>query len=119
MKGVLTLHKVYPANKRSLAGKQPKPSHYKTPLDIPSIRGKYKRDLNYDGEVVKSCVHCHQVTEAKRQMARLDTQPMPLQLIFLLSGPQYYRNLARPPTTSNGGECGREFLGFGRFPSRR
>ena len=77
MKTVLKLHEGYPANKRLLAGKQPKPSPYKTPLDIPSIRGKYKRDLDYQGQDVQSCVHCHQVTEAARQMARLAPKPLP------------------------------------------
>lgn len=87
MKAVLKLHGGYPNNKRVLAGKQPKPSPYKTPLDIPSIRGKYKRDLNYQGKVDQSCVHCHQVTEAQRQMARLAPKPMPAQLIFPYPAP--------------------------------
>ena len=87
MKAVLKLHDGYPANKSYLAGKQPKPSPYKTPLDIPSIRGKYKSELNYDGKVAQSCVHCHQVTEAKRYQARRSTEPMPLQLVFPYPAP--------------------------------
>lgn len=87
MRAVLSLHAGYPANKATLAGKQAKPSPFKTPLDIPRIRGKYKSDLNYGGKVAQSCVHCHQVTEALRYQARRSTEPMPLQLIFPYPAP--------------------------------
>ena len=87
MKSVLKLHEGFPANRDLLAGKQPMPSPYQTPLDIPSIRGKYKSDLNYEGKVVQSCVHCHQVTEAMRQIARVEAKPMPVQLIFPYPAP--------------------------------
>ena len=36
----LDLHKHYPANKASLAGKQPRSSRFKTPEDFPSLTGK-------------------------------------------------------------------------------
>lgn len=87
MKAVLQLHQGYPRNLRFLKGKQAKPTPYKTPLEIPALRGKYKRDLNFTGKVVQSCVHCHQVTESQRQMARLAPKPMPIKLVYPYPGP--------------------------------
>src|SRR6266496_870878 len=38
----LDLHKHYPSNKTSLAGKQPRPARFKTPDEYPSLHGKYQ-----------------------------------------------------------------------------
>ena len=88
MKAVLQLHRSYPANREQLAGKQPREVPYQTPLDIPRIRGKYQAELDYDGKVAQSCVHCHQVTEAQRHLARRADAPMPAQLIFPYPSPR-------------------------------
>ena len=75
--GALDLHRHYPANKASLAGKQPKPAPFKTPDEYPSLRGKYEAKLDYDGKVVQSCMHCHQVREAERRFFRDDKKSIP------------------------------------------
>src|SRR4029453_9356165 len=49
----LELHKKYPANQASLAGKQSRPPRFKTPEEYPSLRGKYKLNLDYEGKVVQ------------------------------------------------------------------
>src|SRR5262245_20876226 len=41
LEAALALHAGYPANKASLAGKQSPPNSYKTPVDIPTLQGKY------------------------------------------------------------------------------
>src|SRR5947209_1242151 len=51
----LELHKHYPANQASLAGKQPRTARFKTPDDFPSLHGKYQATLDYEGKVVQSC----------------------------------------------------------------
>src|SRR5436309_13256189 len=61
--GALELHKKYPANKVSLRGKQGSAPAFKVPEDYPSLKGKYKAALDYEGKVAKSCIHCHQVRE--------------------------------------------------------
>jgi hypothetical protein len=78
----LELHKKYPANQASLAGKQSQPARFKTPDDYPSLRGKYKLNLDYEGKVVQSCMHCHQVREAERIFFRADRKPIPDEVLY-------------------------------------
>jgi predicted metalloprotease with PDZ domain len=80
--GALQLHREYPRNKAALAGKQPKPVRFKKPEDYPSLAGKYKPTLDYEGAVVRSCLHCHQVREAERDWYRADRKPIPDEVIF-------------------------------------
>ena len=70
----LDLHKRFPADKASLAGKQPRPTNFRTPDDFPSLTGKYKPTLDYEGRVVQSCLHCHQVRDAERRRPRTRSQ---------------------------------------------
>jgi len=78
----LELHKHYPANKAALTGKQPKPVKFKTPEEYPSLAGKYKPRLDYEGKVARSCMHCHQVREAERVFYRADHKPIPDQVLL-------------------------------------
>src|SRR6266498_4607014 len=78
----LDMHKRYPANKASLAGKQPRPTRFNTPEDFPSLTGKYKPTLDYEGKVVQSCMHCHQVRDAERRFFRDDTKPIPDAVLY-------------------------------------
>ena len=68
LESALELHAAYPANKDSLAGKQGKAMPVSDPLQLPELAGKYERELDWDGKVVQSCVHCHQVGDAVRSM---------------------------------------------------
>ncbi|MGE0757494.1 MAG: Trx7/PDZ domain-containing (seleno)protein [Pirellulaceae bacterium] len=70
LRGALELHRQFPAVKAQLAAKQGPPSKVKVPEEFPSLKGKYGSKLNYDGKVVQSCIHCHQVGEAWRLVAR-------------------------------------------------
>jgi S1-C subfamily serine protease len=38
--------------------------------------------LNYEGNVVKSCIHCHQVREAERHVYRSQRQPIPERVLY-------------------------------------
>jgi hypothetical protein len=82
MAAVLTLHQKYPASKPWLAGKRPTSSQYKTPEDYPLLRDKYKAELDYGGNVVQSCMHCHQIREAERQVYRAAREPIPDEVLF-------------------------------------
>lgn len=84
----IALHKGYPANRAALAGKQGKPMAYKLPVDMPELSGKYKRELDWDGKVVQSCVHCHQIGDAFREQIRSKNQPLPLALIYPYPQPE-------------------------------
>src|SRR4051812_43593341 len=61
LEAALALHRGYPANRAALAGKQGAPTPFQTPVEIPALAGKYPRNLDWEGKVVQSCVHCHQI----------------------------------------------------------
>lgn len=71
MIGALALHKSYPANKELLAGKTPtRAPKYATPEQMPTLKGKYKSELDFEGKVAQSCIHCHQIRDAQRREIR-------------------------------------------------
>ena len=76
LQSALMLHENYPNNRSVLTGKQPIASKYKEPNDYPSLRGRYKSTLDYAGEVTKSCLHCHQIQDAARQIVREQRKPI-------------------------------------------
>jgi hypothetical protein len=80
--GALELHRGYPANRDSLAGKQGRQVRFKRPEDYPSLRGKFKPDLDYAGNVARSCMHCHQVRDAERRTYREARKPVPDQVLY-------------------------------------
>lgn len=82
LEGALKLHAGYPANKASLVGKQGKPLPFKSPLEIPLLAGRYERELNWQGKVVQSCVHCHQIGDAFRAWHRDQKKPLPAEWIY-------------------------------------
>lgn len=82
LEGALELHADFPANKASLAAKRgPKPE-IASPELFPELKEKYTSSLNYKGNVVQSCIHCHQIGDAQRDMIRSRRQPIPDQVLF-------------------------------------
>jgi serine protease Do len=84
----LEIHHGYPANKTSLMGKQGAPAPYKTPVNIPALDGKYRMELDWQGKVVPSCVHCHQIGDALRATYRNKKEPVPSDLIYPMPAPE-------------------------------
>ncbi|WP_406694104.1 Trx7/PDZ domain-containing (seleno)protein [Singulisphaera sp. Ch08] len=82
MEAALRMHANAKAIKPSLAGKQVRPTEYKTPLDYPSLAARFGSKLNYEGNVVKSCMHCHQVREAERSVYRAAGKPIPDEVLY-------------------------------------
>ena len=81
MSSVLELHNSYPDNKLQLEGKQPRPIDRHVPEEYPSLK-HFKAQLNYQGQVAKSCIHCHQVRDAARLVYREAETPLPEKLMF-------------------------------------
>ena len=82
LRGALELHAEYPKNKTVLAAKRgPKPE-FPSPEHYPLLRGKYGPKLDYSGKVVASCIHCHQIGDAQRQLVRDRRQSFPDKLLF-------------------------------------
>ena len=88
LEGALEIHRGYPANKPTLYGKQGAYSPYKTPVNIPTLDGKYQMELDWNGKVVPSCVHCHQIGDALRRVHRESREPMPTGLIYPMPAPE-------------------------------
>ncbi len=82
MDAALRMHRDYKAVKGSLAGKQVSASRYKTPREYPSLSTKFTDALDYDGQVVKSCMHCHQIREAERLVYRTAGKPIPDEIVY-------------------------------------
>lgn len=84
----LSIHQAFPSNKAQLLGKQGGPAPFKTPVDIPKLAERYGRELDWKGNVVKSCVHCHQIGDAFRAVYRDANQPIPEELIYPMPAPE-------------------------------
>jgi serine protease Do len=82
MLAVLKMHDDYPANRTTLAGKQGHPVEHRVPEDLPALKGKYTDKLKYEGNVVASCIHCHQIRDSERELFRTARKHMPEQVIF-------------------------------------
>ena len=64
MRRVLALHKNYPANKATLAGKLGKPKPYITALQMPGMKHRSK----LAGSTARNnCVHCHNIHDAEHE----------------------------------------------------
>jgi hypothetical protein len=88
LRRVLAVHRDYPGNKTSLAGKQGGAVPFDDPLKIPGLAGKYERDLDWKGKVVQSCVHCHQISDAFRESYRAENRPIPTEWIYPWPAPE-------------------------------
>lgn len=88
MERVLALHKNFETYQAALAGKKGSPMPYQTPVDMPQLKGKYRSELDWNGQVVKSCVHCHQIGDAARLAIRDRGETLPLELIAPYPAPE-------------------------------
>jgi serine protease Do len=129
LEAALQLHRDYPGNKAMLAGKQGGPIPFKTPVEIPSLAVKYGRELNWGGNVVQSCVHCHQVGEAFRASYREAGKPVPMDQIYPMPAPETIGLTLAPDAVASvtkvapgsiaakaGMRVGDEVVSFGRQP---
>lgn len=82
LEGALALHADYPNNKAALAGKRGDRPLFASPEKFPSLQAKYTATLNYQGNVVQSCIHCHQIGDAARDYFRERKQTLPDELIY-------------------------------------
>lgn len=82
LRGALDLHADYPRNRESLAGKRGPAPEFASPEKFPSLQGKYQATLAAQGAIVPSCIHCHQIGDAERDLARERKQPLPDERLF-------------------------------------
>lgn len=86
MQAVVDLHSNYPSNKESLAAKQPINSLFNVPEEYSAL-DHFKPALNYEKNVAKSCIHCHQVRDAIRFELRMADKPLPEKLFYPFPSP--------------------------------
>ena len=86
--GALELHAQFPKNKAMLLAKRGPDSDVKVPEQFPSFKGKYGPKLDYEGKVVQSCIHCHQVGEALRLVARSTDKPISDKVLYPYPNPK-------------------------------
>ncbi|TWU02958.1 Trx7/PDZ domain-containing (seleno)protein [Stieleria varia] len=82
LKASLALHSRYPSNQEQLAAKRGAALEFSSPEQYPSLNEKYTDRLNYEGDVVKSCIHCHQIGDARREFYWSRSEPIPEKLLF-------------------------------------
>lgn len=88
LEGALALHADYPKNKAALAGKRGGQPEFAVPEKYPTLAGKYTDKLNYEGEVVKSCIHCHQIGDAQRRWYHDESGAIPESVLFQYPHPK-------------------------------
>lgn len=82
LQGALNLHARNREVQDSLAGKRGAPLEVASPELYPSLKGKYSATLNYKGDVVKSCIHCHQIGDAQREFYWHARKPIPDRILW-------------------------------------
>lgn len=82
LQGALELHAKHPQNRDALASKRGAKPEFASPELFPSLKEKYTASLNYSGNVVQSCIHCHQIGDAQRDLYRSRREPLPESLLF-------------------------------------
>ncbi|PQO42985.1 Trx7/PDZ domain-containing (seleno)protein [Blastopirellula marina] len=100
-KGLL-LHNLYPQNKAALTAKnQGDVPPVASAEKFPHLRkGDYGEELDYEGKVVKSCIHCHQVGESYRVSYRFDGKPIPENILFPYPHPKVLGLIMDPKTAA-------------------
>ena len=67
LQGALDLHKNRRQLRDVLAAKRGQPQEVASPEKYPSLKDRFTDSLDYEGDVVKSCIHCHQIGDAQRE----------------------------------------------------
>jgi len=88
MQGALKLHANYDTIKASLKGKQGKKPDVASPEKYPMLVGKYRSKINEKKDIVKSCIHCHQIGDAQRDLYLRNQNPIPEQILFQYPHPK-------------------------------
>ncbi|MCA9138965.1 MAG: PDZ domain-containing protein [Planctomycetales bacterium] len=88
LQGVLDLHDSYDTVKASLAGKRGQPMEVASPELYPSLKDRFTDHLDYEGDVVKSCIHCHQIGDAQREYYWHAGKPIPDKVLWPFPHPK-------------------------------
>jgi hypothetical protein len=82
LQGALDLHAQHPSVKDSLAGKRGSQLEAGSPEQYPSLKDRYIAQWDHSGNAVASCIHCHQIGDARRDFYRRSGKPIPDRILF-------------------------------------
>lgn len=130
LRGALELHGDYPNNKANLAAKRGTAPEFARPELFPILKDKYTGKLDYEGNnVVRSCIHCHQIGDARREFYRSQKKAIPETLLFPFPHPKSIGLILDPkerakvlevtagsPAFKAGLKAGDEIVSLGRQP---
>ncbi len=88
LEAALELHRNYPSNQDSLLGKQAEKPLFESPEKIPSLAKRYTSKLDYEGDTVKSCIHCHMIGEAIKSNFRNEQGKIPESWLYPFPHPK-------------------------------
>ncbi len=101
LRGALELHQDYPRNKKKLSGKRGKPLEFSSPEKYPSLKKKYKDSIDFENNVVRSCIHCHQIGDARRAFYRKSGKVIPEQIFFPYPHPKTLGLILNPDSKAD------------------
>jgi hypothetical protein len=85
----LAWHQEFPLLRAGLQAKKAAYAGPATPEKYPAL-AKYGSELDYEGKVVQSCIHCHQIRDAERALLRERKQPIPDNVLYPYPNPAHY-----------------------------
>lgn len=85
----LAWHQEFPLLRAGLQAKKAVYVGPPTPEKYPALT-KYGTELDYEGKVVQSCIHCHQIRDAERALLRERNQPIPENVLYPYPNPADY-----------------------------
>lgn len=88
LEGALDLHRRFKDVKASLAAKTGPTPDFKAPEKYPQLEGKYGSTLDYSGNVLRSCIHCHQIGDAQREYYLKQKGGLPENILFQYPHPK-------------------------------
>ncbi len=101
LEAALELHLNFPSNNASLAGKQADKPLFASPEKIPSLANRYTDKLDYEGDTVKSCIHCHMIGEGLKAHFRNEQGKIPETLVFSYPHPKTIGLILEPTECAN------------------
>ncbi|MCC6510625.1 MAG: PDZ domain-containing protein [Pirellulaceae bacterium] len=84
----LEIHRDFAKHRSQLVAKTGPKAPVDRPEEFPKLKEKYGSTLDYEGKVVASCIHCHQVGEALFTWKRSESQPLAPEVIFPYPNPK-------------------------------
>jgi serine protease Do len=82
MEKALAFHTDFAKSRDLFAAKRGPSPVFPVPESFPALKGKYGPQLDTKGDVVRSCIHCHQIGDAEREYHLKRLEPFPESVLF-------------------------------------